>query len=120
MSSEQPAILDERTQMAVRELEETIRKRYPGATFDIAHAEDDPTSIHLVTTVDADDLDDVGDLVVDRVVELQVDERIPLHVIPIRPIDRVLAELHSRPEHPLPRIPHIEEPALTSRGPGAT
>ena len=32
---------------------------------------------------DVEDLDEVGDLVVERVVTLQVDEGIPIHVIPL-------------------------------------
>jgi hypothetical protein len=120
MSNEQPGFLDERTQRAVQELEETIRLRYPTATFELACGVDDPASIHLITTVDVDDPDEVGDLVIDRVVELQVDEAIPLHVIPVRPLGRVLAELKKRPERPYSRLPRVEEPILIPPGSGAT
>jgi hypothetical protein len=118
MRSEQPRFLDERTQRAVQELEGTIRQHYPTATFELSGAVDDPASIHLITTVDVDDPDEVGDLVIDRVVELQAEEGIPLHVIPVRPLKCVLAELKTRPARPYSRLPRLEEPVFTP--PGAT
>src|SRR5258708_28663491 len=93
MMSERPPFVDERTQSAVQELEETIRRHYPTATFELSRAADNPEGIHLIATVDVDDPDEVGDLVIDRVVEMQVEEQIPLHVIPVRPLSRVLTEL---------------------------
>jgi len=85
--------LDYRTQQAIRELQSVIAARYPTTTFDVVRGADDPRSIHLLTVVDVDDPDEVGDLVVDRVVSLQVDEGIPLHVIPLRTAERLRAEL---------------------------
>ena len=114
MSTEHASFTDERTQRAVQELEETIRQHYPAATFELSQAEDDPAGIHLITTVDVDDPDQVGDLVIDRVVELQAEEGIPLHVIPVRSLARVLAELKQQPERPCPRLPRLEELLLTS------
>jgi hypothetical protein len=106
MAANQPLILDLRIQAVIQELEDTILQRYPDATFEITSGVDDPTSIHLVVTTDVEDPDEVGDLVVDRVVELQTDDRIPLHVIPVRPMHRVLTELNARqpktPSRPLP------------------
>ncbi|MBI2941151.1 MAG: hypothetical protein HYY04_12005 [Chloroflexi bacterium] len=116
MSSDQSRCLDKRTQRAVRELEETILRHYPTASFELSRAVDDPASIHLITTVDVDDPDEVGDLVIDRVVELQVEEGIPLHVIPVRPLARVLAELEMRPERPYPRLPRLGDSSLTPPG----
>jgi hypothetical protein len=116
MSNEPPGLLDERTQRAVQELEETIRRHDPMATFELTCGEDDPASIHLITTVDVDDPDEVGDLVIDRVVELQVDEAIPLHVIPVRPLGRVLAELKKRSGRPDSRSPWVEESILIPPG----
>jgi hypothetical protein len=57
-----------------------------------------PKGIYLVTTVDIADTDEVIDVVGDRLVELQVDERLSLYVTPLRPIQRVVAELQER-EH---------------------
>lgn len=104
MSTEQPLHLDERTRNAITELEGTISERYPAAQFAIARAADDPHIIHLITTVDVEDPDEVGDLVIDRVVELVAEERIPVHVIPIRPPERVRAGLEALPASRL-RVP---------------
>lgn len=96
MTHERPfgiAHLDERTRQAIQELSETIAARYPTTTFELARAADDPRSIHLLAVADVDDPDEVGDLVVDRIVALQVNEGIPLHVIPLRTPERVQAAL---------------------------
>jgi hypothetical protein len=50
----------------------------------------------LVTTVDIADTDEVIALVGDRLIELQVDEGLPVYVTPLRPIERVIAELRER------------------------
>jgi hypothetical protein len=75
----------------VAELQATIRQRYPSATFELSQAADDPKAVHLVTTVDIDDPDEVGDLVLDRVLDLNVTQGIPLHVIPVRTPERIAA-----------------------------
>lgn len=94
MTREQnPREFDERTHHAITELQDTISQKYPGAAFQIGRAEEDPNSIHLTAVVDVDDPDEVGDLVLDRILEFQVDDGIPIHVIPIRTPDRVVAEL---------------------------
>lgn len=93
----EPLQLDARTQNAITELRERITERYPAASFEVARAVDDPASIHLITVVDVDDPDDVGDLVIDRVVELQAEEQVPIHVIPVRTPERILAELRAEP-----------------------
>ena len=49
-----------------------------------------------MTTVDIADTDEVIDVVGDRLVELQVDEGLPIYVSPLRPIQRVIAELRER------------------------
>ena len=94
MRQERPfgiADLDERTRQAIQEVQGIIAARYPTTTFELARAADDPRSIHLLAVADVDDPDEVGDLVVDRVVALQIDEGIPLHVIPLRKPERVQA-----------------------------
>jgi hypothetical protein len=57
-----------------------------------------PKGTYLVTTVDIADTDEVIDVIGDRLVELQVDEGLPIYVTPLRPIQRVIAELQKR-EH---------------------
>jgi hypothetical protein len=82
-------------QQAVEELKELVRERYPGATFRVARSPEEPRLVHLWTTVDVEDTDAVLDAVIDRVTQLQSDERLPIHVIPVRPRERVLAALRA-------------------------
>ena len=81
--------LDPRTRQAIAELERTILTRFPTTTFVVERNPDDSDSIHLLAIADVDDPDEVGDLVVDRVVTLHVVEGIPVHVIPLRTPERV-------------------------------
>lgn len=87
---------DRRTQNALAELMSLIRSKYPDAEFDVSTGHDDPENIHLITTVDLDDPDEVSDLVADRLIELQVEDRIPVYVIPVRTPARILAELQAK------------------------
>ena len=89
MSAERSDEITPRMQSALSELQELIHTQHPTATFEVTRAEDDPNSIHLQATVDVDDPDQVLDLVIDRVLEFQVEERLPVHVIPLRPLERV-------------------------------
>ena len=93
---EQALMLDDKTQKAVAELEETIRQRFPAAVFQLSLSPEDPRGIHLTAIVDVDDPDEVGDLVVDRVIDLNVEEGVPVHVIPVRPPERISAEKRRR------------------------
>ncbi|OGY28419.1 MAG: hypothetical protein A2802_01940 [Candidatus Woykebacteria bacterium RIFCSPHIGHO2_01_FULL_43_29] len=86
------AVTDTHVQRAISELQAVITERYPTATFDVTAGEDEPTAIHLRTTVDLDDPDEVLDLVIDRVLAFQVEQGIPVHVIPLRTPKR-LAQL---------------------------
>lgn len=85
--------LDERTRRAVAELQGAIAARYPTTIFELARSPDDAVSLHLLAIADVDGSDEVGDLIVDRVVALQVEEGIPLHVIPLRTPARVQTAL---------------------------
>ena len=96
MSTEQEVEVASRMQSALDELRGLIREHYPQARFSVARGHDEPENVHLITTVDLEDADEVLDLVIDRVVELQVEERIPVHVIPVRPVRRVLETLRER------------------------
>jgi hypothetical protein len=90
---------------ALQELKRLIMARFPQAAF-VTEEGVDPEGIYLVTTVDIADTDEVIAVIGDRLVELQVDEGLPLYVTPLRPIERVLAELRERetatPPSPLP------------------
>lgn len=52
--------------------------------------------MYLVTSVDIADTDEVIAVVGDRLVEMQVDEGLPVYVTPLRPIECVVAELRNR------------------------
>jgi hypothetical protein len=91
IEQEQPLALDDRMRQAVLELENTIRRKFPHAAFEVSRAADNPGAVHLIASVDVDDTDEVLDTVIDRVVELQVEEQIPLHVIPVRTTERIAA-----------------------------
>lgn len=110
MTRERAEQLDPRVQEAVEQLQDMIRHGYPTVGFEIARDPEEPENIHLVTTVDLDNPDEVLDLVIDRVLELQVEERIPLHVIPIRTPERILASLAAAPR-PYRRLHRAPSPS---------
>src|SRR6266705_3363787 len=119
MSSEYGKTLDARIQSALDELRSVIAERYPSATFRIARDSEEPENVDLLTTVDLEDPDEVLDLVIERLVELQVDERIPVHVIPIRTPERILADLsaHPRPTRRLHRTVSSSSLQVTTETP---
>ena len=87
--------LKPRIKEAIQELEGLITARFPQATFVIEEGFD-PEGVYMITTVDIADTDEVIDVIGDRLVELQVDEGLPIYVTPLRPIERVVAELRKR------------------------
>ncbi len=94
---------DPRLQAAVAELQSLIHARYPSATFDVTPG-DDPAGLYPTATVDVEDTDEVFEVVVGRLLELQVEEGLPVYVIPMRPLARIAAELRAR-EPMAPRAP---------------
>jgi hypothetical protein len=100
MKRDSHGTLTPRMEEAVSELRELIRARFPQASF-VVEEGSDPEGIFLVTTVDIPDTDEVIDVIGDRLVELQVDEGLPIYVTPLRPIQRVLAELQEPEASPL-------------------
>lgn len=98
MSAERIPKLNSRFRAALDELQTLIQHRYPQATFSVSRSQDDPAIVHLNTEVDVDDTDEVVDLVIDRMLELQVEEGLPVYVIPTRPLERILAERQAKLE----------------------
>ncbi len=86
---------DPRVQQALGELEGLIRQRYPTATFRVSHGED-PDGLYLKATVDIEDTDEVADVFMERLLQLQIDEDLPVYVVPLRPPKRVAQTLRSR------------------------
>jgi hypothetical protein len=93
MNQERRETLDPRIRSALTELEDAITQHYPTARFEVSRGHDEPENIHLTAIVDVEDTDQVLELVIDRVVDLQVEEGLPIHVIPIRTPEQVLAAL---------------------------
>ena len=95
MSQERSLALTPAMAKAVNELKGRISKHFPQASF-VVEEGFDPKGIYLMTTVDIADTDEVIEVIGDRLVELQVDEGLPLYVAPLRPIHRVVAQLRER------------------------
>lgn len=95
MTREQRKHDDARIGHALAELQALIVARYPDATFAVERGED-PTGTYLTATVDVADTDAVTDLIIDRLIALQVEEGLPVYVIPVRPIGRIQAARRQR------------------------
>jgi len=95
MKTENPIRLTPRMQEAIHELKRLITARFPQAAF-VVEEGFDPEGVYLITTVDIADTDEVIAVIGDRLVALQVDEGLPVYVTPLRPIERVVAELRNR------------------------
>ena len=78
---------DPRIQAALTELRTLILQTYPAATFETVRG-DDPTGIYLIPTVDVEDLDEVASDFTDRLVDMQVEEALPIYVVPELPAER--------------------------------
>lgn len=85
----------DRLDAAMAELRGMILSRYPEASFDVA-PRTDPDGLYVTVTVDVEDTDEVFDLIVGRLLDMQVDEGLPVYVLPVRPVERVVAELRER------------------------
>lgn len=73
-----------RLQGAVDELQHLIRRVDPLATFQVVPG-DDPTGTYVLATVDVEDTELVMDAYMERLLTLQIDEGLPLYVLPLRP-----------------------------------
>ena len=74
---------------AIEDLKRLVLAHYPSATFTVEPSVDDPYAIHLVTTVETLDTTDVLDTVFDRMMEIQIEQGLPIFVIPVRPVEPV-------------------------------
>jgi hypothetical protein len=77
------ATLDPRRTQAIEELSDLIRQYYPTATFGVSPDPDEPDVTILWTTVDVDDTDEVLDLVIERQLQWQIEEGVPVYVMPL-------------------------------------
>lgn len=85
---------------ALTELRGLVAARWPDAVFTVYRG-DDPDGIYLTPIVDIDDLDEVIDAVLPRMVELQ-EAGLPVYVVPDWPPERVQAHLRQKAASSLP------------------
>lgn len=102
MSAQSNLYLDSPVRRAIEQIKAAITNRYPRAIFELVRGED-PEGIYLRTTVDLDDVDQVLDGILDELYEIQVEQALPVYVIPLQPLDRVLMELSCRRQGAQPR-----------------
>jgi hypothetical protein len=85
-----------RMQRAIDELSSMILASYPQAQFEVRPHPEEPSTTLLVATVDVEDLDEVLDLVFERMEQPRIEDDVPILVLPIHPIERVAAMLAAR------------------------
>lgn len=95
MTAAHDLLTDSRIRAAVEEIKGLIAGRYPEATFSVGLGED-PEGVYLRPVVDIEDRGEVVDVFIDRLVELQVDEALPLYVVIGRPPERNAAIWRAR------------------------
>lgn len=87
MATSSSLLSDPRMMAAIAELTQLIHSRYPDTTFTTELGENGE-AVFVTAVVDVDDPDEVVDCFIDRAVALQVDEGLPLHIIPMRTTER--------------------------------
>lgn len=101
MTKSQTLPTDPRIDDALEELRALIAARYPDATFDVFHR-DDPDGMRLRARVDIEDLDEVMDIVLDKLYEVQVERGLPVYVVTTHPHGRIEAQLRERTQRVAP------------------
>jgi hypothetical protein len=80
-------LMTPKMEAAIEEMKQLIVASYPEATFEVDYGEE-PVGVYLIATFDHEDLSDVLDHYIDRLVDFQVDEGLRLYVYPRRPTAR--------------------------------
>jgi hypothetical protein len=80
---------------AISDLKRRIIDVYPEAEFDV-YTRDDPEGVRLRVMIDADDTDQVLDVVIDQLYEYQVEQGLPIYVVPVQTDERIAAWLEQR------------------------
>lgn len=86
-----------RMQAAIDELQAIILDRFPGTTFTVGEA-DESDGIFVRAVVDVDDPDEVTAFFIDRMVDLLVDDGLPIYVVPVRTPAREAVERRRQQE----------------------
>ncbi len=95
MGTESTQVAGARMMRAIAELQTMLLAVHPDALFETSHGED-PEGVNLTVTVDTEDITQVLDIVLDRMVEMQVEEGLAIYVVPVRPPDKELRQLRGR------------------------
>ncbi|MBI4334071.1 MAG: hypothetical protein HY673_22640 [Chloroflexi bacterium] len=110
MNAEWTQAFDDATRNALVELKGMIVARYPDASLEVSHGED-PEGVYLKATVDVEDVDEVLDVVLDKLSAVQVEQGLPIYVIPLQPVERVLRDLRSPRRRSRPHIDWVARTA---------
>jgi len=105
MSKEHNTTLDPRVSEAVQSLQSLILNHYPTATF-TSFQSDDPEGTYLRAGVDVDDPDEVMDLAINRLLGYQLEQDLPIYLLPVRTDAGIAATLKTRKQalRPLAQI----------------
>ncbi len=85
-----------RIQAALDELRGMILAAYPTASFTVGRGNEPVVGIYLRPTVDVADIDEVFDVVADRLIDIQVEEGLPVYVFPGEPLARTVARMNEQ------------------------
>ncbi len=66
----------------IEEIQGIILDHFPGTTFDVYLGEE-PLGVYVEALVEVDDIDDVMDIYIDRLVDLKVERGLRLYVLPV-------------------------------------
>ena len=80
----QTLTLEPKMQSAVDELQALIRQHHPEAQFRVSRDPDGSEAVHLNAVLDVDDTDLAADDFIERMMQIQIDDGLPLFVIPVR------------------------------------
>jgi len=83
VSTVRQPVRDTRVDAVVSELQGLIAARYPSARFEVFDGEDS-SGTYLRAIADVDDPDVLTDLIIDRLLPLQVEDRLPLYFVAAR------------------------------------
>lgn len=101
MTPRHPQVSETTRQQAVDELQQLILATYPDTVFEVGSGGDNPDGTYITAIVNSDDPDEVMDLVIDRLLQLQIDELLPVYVIPVRTPERVAQMRRRAGLHPI-------------------
>jgi hypothetical protein len=95
MSTEGSLMHDPRIACALESLQDLIRECYPTATF-ASFCGEDPEGVYLRVAVDLDDPDEVMDLAIDRLMEYQLEQELPIYLLPVWTDERIAEDIARR------------------------